>query len=1157
MHYLENLSVRQRLMAILSVWILIFIGFGSFAIFEMRELGKVVRNIYEHPLQVSNAAIEARVDILKIQRDMKDIILARDKAEITSRAEKLKPLEERVLHNLDIIRDYALSLQSKQLEKDAREVLLQWAENRQRIIDLMLQGDVSQATRISKEKNSVYVDSLESMLLTIDANAGKRAQEFLKEAKTIEDSQRTILITIIASASFAFLIFFILVTSSILKPIQTLKSAMDKSTNTGHLSLVRLKGKNEIADMSNYYNILVNKLKDVFWIKDTQNQLGHQLSGYMTIEALAQNTVNFLARALSAGKGLFYLYDKNTDTLVLKAAFAFTEEDKRHERLAMGERIVGQAAFERKPIFLKSIRKQDEIIGSGIISEAPLSIYALPLINEDELYGVVELASFEAFDEIKLQLLNESSSIISSSLCSVIQTERIRNLLQVSEKAQEEVRKSAEELQNANAVLQQQQELLQQQTEELQQTNLQLEEQQQQLEEQTNTLNWKNRKLEESGKELALSNKYKSEFLANMSHELRTPLNSIILLSKLLLNKAKDRLNESDKEKVDVINQSGQELLRLINDILDLSKIESGRMSLEAFDFHSASLVEEISQMFRGIANEKKLSLVTEDALNSTLHGDRYKISQILRNLVSNAIKFTAKGSVTLKIMPDTETPDGIVCLVKDTGVGISDDKLSSIFEEFQQGDGSVSRKFGGTGLGLSISKKLSDLMDGEIHVKSTAGEGSEFYLFLPNLISSHGTPDLSQPLSGSEKRKYGGIETKYEIPADSTDKLILVIEDDKSFAKYIENTIHGMGFKPLVAVNGKEGLRLAEDYRPHGILLDLSLPDINGIDVLRELKSTVELRDIPVHILSIQEKSTKPQKLGAVGFRQKPVEENDITRLISQMFAFSEKNPKQLLLIEDNPVQQEAIKELIGSNGIVIKAVDTEEAAMREIVEGNYDAVILDLELKEGSGINVCQYVGEQKLEIPVIVYTGRDLTTEQEKEIRKYADSIIIKTANSEERLLDEVTLFLHKVRKNKKDQYYLNSKTKEEYALNLESKTILVVDDDPRNVFVLASALEDYGATIIEAGNGKAALQKLSRNKVDLILMDIMMPEMDGYETIRSIRKSKALKNIPIIALTAKSLKGDREKCIAAGADDYIAKPVDYDVLIRLVKAWTAKL
>ncbi|MCX7920888.1 MAG: response regulator [Clostridia bacterium] len=1179
MKFLEYMGIRTRLMLIFAIWMVGFACFGMFTISQLNSLGNITRDIYSKPLKVSNAAIEARVDVIKIQRAMKDIMLADNRDEITKQINDINVMEQEVLNSFKTIEENVSDSGSVNRVVELRKIFGQWKESRKEIINLVESGSVKEAVPISQVKNAAFVQQIEIEMDKVDSFAKSSADDLVAKANDIEESEKWAILTLMALLGGAGLLLFLISIRSIIKPITVLENAMSSSTGTGGLIEANLQGNNEIVEMAKHYNSLVNKLKDQFWLKDGQNLLSQEIAGSNSLSELTSKSINFLSRAIGAGNGVFYVYDEQERLLHLNASFAFTERDKLSNRYALGEGIVGQVALERKAILLKNVGRQEALITTGIINESPLNTYAFPLAYEGELYGVIELSSFEPINQLKRDFLNEVGKIIVINLKTTMQNQKIKDLLKVTEEARKEARGMADELQKANEILEEQssilqqqteelqqtnaqleeqQQLLQQQSEELQQTNSQLEEQQQRMEEQSRLLNIQNRELENSKSELLrrsgdleTSNRYKSEFLANISHELRTPLNSIILLSKLLAKNEKNDLDPNVLEKISVIHRSGQELLRLINDILDLSKIEAGRMELNISPFHTGELVQQLNLMFEGVAKEKGIEFTIEDYIRTRMVGDKDRISQILRNFLSNALKFTEKGSVILKIRPGRENENSIVFAVTDTGIGIPRDKFDIIFEEFQQGDGSISRKYGGTGLGLSISRRLAELMGGEIRVESKEGVGSSFSLHLRNTAMPNNTNKGAR--LGADLIAATSLNTDI---APKFDRVILIIEDDETFAKYIKKLNEGMGFDTLIASSGKEGLRLARKHRIDGILLDLGLPDMSGIEVLRELKSTVELRSIPVHILSSRDKDNKLQGMGAIGYHQKPVDEDEITKLITNMIAFSDKKPKQLLIIEDNAAHREAIKELIGSSEVKVKGVETEDAAKLELEKGIYDAVILDLELKQGDGFGICRFIGEKGIDIPVIIYTAKELAVDQEKEIKRYADSVIIKTANSDERLLDEVTLFLHEVRTNEKDRHYMLPRTNKEYSLSLKGKKILIVDDDPRNIFVLAAALENHGADIIEAENGKAALEKLNEQKADLVLMDIMMPVMDGYEAIRAIRNKAEISDIPIIALTAKTLKGDREKCIEAGANDYISKPVDYDVLIRLVKAWINK-
>ena len=938
------------------------------------------------------------------------------------------------------------------------------------------------------------------------------------------------------------------------------------------------------------------------WLKDGISQLGVQLSGDNSLTEVCRKSINFVARYLHAGQGAIYSYDEEDDTLKLKAAFAFSERNALSNSYRMGEGVVGQVALERAPILLKHLSREQALIATGTVSQVPINTYTFPLVYDNKLYGVLELASSEAFDSYAQNFLHESNQVIATLLFSTAQRDRVKVLLEMSqqaaeaaeiaakeaEAAKEDAQRKADEVQEANTQLEEQQQQLQQQSEELQQVNSHLKAQQQQLQQQSEELRQQNEnlnktkeELDQRARDLEMASKYKSEFLANMSHELRTPLNSIILLSKMLSRNEKQNLNEKDVKQVSVIHQAGEELLRLINDILDLSKIEAGKVTVNLMEFSISDLFGTFHDLFRSVAEEKGVQFIMAEDFDATLNTDRDKLAQVIRNLLANAFKFTREGSVTLAASLVPGQQDSIRIAVSDTGIGIPKEKQRLVFEAFQQADGSTSREFGGTGLGLSIAREYTKLLGGTLSLESEAGKGSTFTMILPVLLqeipphaqkteteqeSVAPTPEtpvsaIQPPLNASAPLSVLTEVTDDRDSLSPEDKVILIVEDNADLAQNTMDVTREMGFKVLVALKGREGLELAAKYRPTGILLDLVLPDINGMEVLRELKSTRELRHIPVHIMSSKERNNSYQHSGAIGYFQKPLNDLDIQNAVDNLMAISEKYPKNLLVVEDDETQREAIKELLGnSEDVAITGVSTQEEALEEIQQEKYDAAIIDLGLKGGSGYDICRYIQERGIALPVIIYTGRELSDEEERQLRKYTDSIIIKTAKSYERLSDEAALFLHQMYHGEapeRSQIKAAPPKPLESQDSLEGKKILIVDDDVKNVFVLASALENHGAIVVDAKNGEVALEQLHREPdVDLVLMDIMMPVMDGYAAIRQIRKDERLKHLPIIALTAKALKGDRQKCIQAGANDYLSKPVDYDGLIRLAKAWIEK-
>ena len=935
------------------------------------------------------------------------------------------------------------------------------------------------------------------------------------------------------------------------------------------------------------------------WLQNGLNQLNNELLGEPSLLEVCNKALRFVARYANAGYGALYAYEDEEEVVKLFSSFAFTARDRLSNRYTLGEGVVGQVALEKTSILLKNIRRQDGLIRTGTTSTPPLNTYTFPLLYNQELYGVMELASFEPFDQATQHFLNETNRTIATAMYSTRQRDQVQALLQLSQHAQkeaeeaareaelakEDAQRKAEDVQKANMQLEEQQQKLQQQSEELRQVNAHLKEQQQQLQQQSEELRQQNEslnlargQLDKRARDLEISSKYKSEFLANMSHELRTPLNSIILLSKMLSRNDKQNLDEKDVKQASVIHQAGEELLRLINDILDLSKIEAGKVTMNITEFTTENLLGTFRDLFHSVAEEKQLEFLIQNDLNTKVKTDKDKLSQVIRNLLSNAFKFTKTGSVSLLVFPHNTDNEKFHITVKDTGIGIPEEKQSLVFEAFQQADGSTSREFGGTGLGLSIAREYVRLLQGTIELESEEESGTTFHLTFPLVYQEMPTAAEEEPEERLKPRVAGDvlkIRQKHaaEKPpltvADDivddranispSDKVILIIEDNADLAQTTMDVTREMGFKVLVALDGRTGLSLAQTFRPTGILLDLVLPDMNGMEILRELKSTRELRHIPVHIVSSKERDNTYRNAGAIGYYQKPVNDLDIQHAIENIMSISEKYPKQLLIVEDDDTQRDAIIDWLGeSDEITITGVSSQNEAITEIETGNYDAAIIDLGLKDGSGYDICTYIKEHNITLPVIIYTGRELTEAEERELRKYVDSIIIKTARSYERLSDEVSLFLHNMSAGgPQPGSPLPMSRQLAPTGSLEDKKILIVDDDVKNVFVLASALENNGATVIDAPNGQAALETLHQHDdIDLVLMDVMMPVMDGYTAIRHIRKDDQLKHLPIIALTAKALKGDRQKCIQAGADDYLSKPVDYDGLIRLAKAWIEK-
>jgi CheY-like chemotaxis protein/signal transduction histidine kinase len=801
----------------------------------------------------------------------------------------------------------------------------------------------------------------------------------------------------------------------------------------------------------------------------------------------------------------------------------------------------------------------------------PLNIVVVPITFEGEIKGVLELASFGRFNSVQIAFLEQLVESLGIVVATIEATMKTDELLRKSQSMAEE---------------------LQSQQEELQQTNEELEEKARQLTTQKTEVERKNRdvelakqELEEKAEQLALTSRYKSQFLANMSHELRTPLNSLLILSRQLEDNRENNLTAKQIEFASTIRQSGADLLALINEILDLAKIESGTMAVDVSAVPFSDIKEFIERSFRHIAEEKHLGF--EIDLDATLpvglRTDDMRLRQVLRNLLSNALKFTERGSVTLRVrrvaqpewQVDNQTLNSagtvVAFSVSDTGIGIPKDKQKIVFEAFQQADGGTSRKYGGTGLGLAISREIAGLLGGELHLQSEAGVGSTLTLFLPIDYVPRARP--ASPVVTTERGTVLGPKTiEGNAPAAAAmlpqmavddrhaiapgDRVLLMIEDDEAFGRVLLGFARDRGFRGVVATSGSQGLELARMFRPDAITLDLRLPDMDGWVVLDQLKHGTETRHIPVHVISGLDEERRGLDCGAIAYLQKPADKDAVDEALVLIQTFLERRVKRLLVVEDDEVQRRSIVELIGNHDVVTTAVESGETALAALAAQPFDCVVLDLRLPGMSGFELMKAIRDRpdSRRMPVIVYTGKELTREEETDLRLLAETIIVKDVRSPERLLDETALFLHRVEADLPGpkREILRRLTATDPAL--VGKKVLLVDDDGRNLFAITTILEQHEMKVVYAENGQQALDKLAaEDGVQIILMDIMMPEMDGYEATRRIRAQPRYANLPIIALTAKAMKGDREKCIEAGASDYITKPIDADQLVSLLRVW----
>ncbi|MBW4505015.1 MAG: response regulator [Scytonematopsis contorta HA4267-MV1] len=860
----------------------------------------------------------------------------------------------------------------------------------------------------------------------------------------------------------------------------------------------------------------------------------------------------------------------------LLSSYAYQQRKNLANQFRLGEGLVGQCAFEKERILLTQVPNDYIRISSGLGEASPVNIVVLPILYEKQVTGVIELASFANFSELHLNFLEkvcETIGIILNSISSNILTQKLlkdsQTLAEELQSRQVELTQSNESLEESQKRLKQQQEELKQSNEELQQLNEELEEKAELLETRHREVENKNQEieksrqnLEEKAAQLAQASKYKSEFLANMSHELRTPLNSLLILAKLLSDNPEANLTEKQIEYSRTIHSSGTDLLLLINDILDLAKIESGTLAVDIDQILFVDLYSYFDRNFSQIAKNKNINFTIQidEKLPPAITTDAKRLQQILNNLLANAFKFTERGGVSLQI---GITPENMISFaVSDTGIGIATEKQQIIFEAFQQADGSTSRKYGGTGLGLSISRELAQLLGGKIELTSQAGQGSIFTLYLPYSSSLSSSSSPPPPLPPSPlPTPHSPLQVPQEIPDDREviqpgEPILLIIEDDDKFARILLEMARQQGFRGIVSLRGKQGLELAQRYQPNAITLDIQMPEMDGWTVLDRLKRDPNTRHIPVHIFSVDDRRQRGLQLGAFAYLQKPISKDALTETLTDIKGFIERKVKNLLVIEDDITQAQSIIELIGEGDVQTYSAGSGQEALSMLQSKQFDCIVLDLGLPDMKGFELIEEIKQNPnlVKIPIIVYTGKDLSRQEETQLRRLAETIIIKDVRSPERLLDETALFLHRVQANLPQPKRQILEDLRQTDPVLAGKKVLIIDDDVRNIFALTSLLESYQIQVLFAENGSDGIEALQANPdINLVLMDVMMPEMDGYETTRRIRQGQQFSSLPIIALTAKAMQGDREKCIEAGASDYITKPVDNEQLLSLLRVW----
>ncbi len=904
---------------------------------------------------------------------------------------------------------------------------------------------------------------------------------------------------------------------------------------------------------------------------------------------LAAKAISEITTYLDAQVGAFYVARHGGETtLSLMGSYAYKKRKNLSNKFALGEGLVGQAALEKQQILIRNVPEDYIKVTSGIGERVPTFICVTPFTFDDRVKGVIEIGTLDEMTDIQLQYLGQAVGLLgiavetsegrTNLMQALAESQQLSEELQVQ---QEELKTSNEELEEHTRRLRESEEKLRVQQEELQVTNEELEEKNELLQRQKREVERAKLEVEEKAEELAVASKYKSEFLSNMSHELRTPLNSLLLLAQSLAENSEGNLTEDQVESASIIHRSGTDLLNLISEILDLAKIEAGRMELRLSRLRAFDLAEGIRAVFQPLAEEKRIGLevIVDPEAPVEIVTDRKRVEQVIKNLVANAIKFTETGKVTVAYgqpAPNNEFSGSdsragrfVSITVKDSGIGIAPEQQKVIFEAFQQADGSTARKYGGTGLGLSISRELARLLGGEIRLESAPGKGSTFTLYLPVALTADQGPVALPPVSQQEagsappqlvSGKHLQAVVVQQIEDDSRsiaegDRAILIVEDEPNFAKILRDKCHERGLKCLAAATGEEGLELAKKHLPIGIILDIRLPGIDGWQVLSALKDETRTRHIPVHIISVEEPSVESLRKGALGHVSKPVSRESLEEAFTKLEEVWSARPKRVLVIEDDDSMRKRVVQLIEDGDVEVDEATSGHEAIEALLSTQYACVILDIGLPDMDGRELLKRLQEQEVELPpIVVHTARDLTLEEEMALREYAESVVLKDVRSTERLLDEVSLFLHWMVSRMPEPKKQIIKNLHETGELLRDKKVLVVDDDMRTLFALSKLLSDRGMRTLKAENGERALHILAEElDVDMVLMDIMMPVMDGFETIKRIREQPEFRKLPIIALTAKAMPKDRDDCLSAGADDYMTKPVDHDRLISMMRVW----
>ena len=1185
----KDVSLKARLVAGFGIVLFLTWILGGTALQRITDIYGITQTVYEHPLAVSNAALEVKGAVWRLDASINDLLLAETPERAGAIIAEANRVRAVIGPQMRVIENQFLGN-----PKDVAEVyaiLENWFRTFDELVALINAGKLAEARNIHEARVTELETGFDREITDIVTFARGKATSLSTAALAQVERARGDIFVLLLVLSTIGLLISALITQGITRPFANLRDCMARLAE-GNLDqqVPYLDRGNELGRMAGAVEIFkaaARRLDDQRWLKSHVADISGALQVAESPAAFGKALLEALVPLVGGAIGLCYIQDEETGRFVLAGRFGCGGDLPDGHAFAPGEGLAGQSALSRRNLFITSVPEDYYRIGSSLGEARPKTIALLPVVSRDTTLALLEIAGFQAPTPLQKDLLEALLPVVALNLDIMTRNLKTRQLLrqtrqQAATLAESEGRLSrqAAELRDANVQLRTQTEELETQTEELQASEEELRVQQEQLRAINDQMSEKNRMLEEQtaavraaqaeaeqrAVELTLASRYKSEFLANMSHELRTPLNSLLILAKSLAGNQEGNLNADQVESAEIIRDSGVQLLNLINDILDIAKVESGKMRLSLQDAALPGIADTVSRRFKGMARVKGLEykVVLAPDLPEIISTDAGKVEQILNNLVGNAIKFTERGGVTVTFCRHAEgsvpNPAGIkgdvvAISVVDTGIGISDNLVDRIFLAFEQGDGASNRRYGGTGLGLSIARKLARLLGGDIYVHSAEGRGSSFTLVIPVAPGAALPPASADGEPGGWVAALSPTAIAVPVPDDretikAADKVMLVIEDDRPFARIIGGVVRERGFKCLIACDGESGVALAARFRPVGIVLDVGLPDIDGWSVMERLRAQPATRTIPVHVISGSDAGERARALGAVGFLTKPVSEIQIGDALGRIVK-ADGGVRRLVLADPDGDARKALAGLIEADDLEIVEARDGAAVAACLRSGPVDCLVLDVDLP-GGGTGLLETIGRDRPEglPPLIMVSARDLNRDETTALRAFTDTIIVKSGRSDERLLNEIRLFLHSVdAKLPVGRHQSPATSGGDPALT--GRTILVVDDDMRNSFALSKVLRGRGLRVLMAQDGRKALTQLDNNPaIELVVMDIMMPGMDGYQTMREIRKEARWAALPIIAVTAKAMMGDRGKCLEAGATDYLAKPIDTDELLYLM-------